>query len=553
MVGIHVARQIARDLKPDLIVIVSLQQREVRETIHLLRKEFPRVTFDGAWGNIFQRAHRHEPIRGGTPANPQKKLQDLIDDTFGDKKAAYKKSWLVALITKFKPHILVDAINTATGLSYQDIFVTSLEIDQDLRGLKKIRGKKEQKGIGEASIDKIRALLASQSIPVLIRHVQLLHDAMVAAGTRIYLKIGTTGTGGMGLNIPYTHSEDKPSAKLMSKTAIAFAHTGLLFLMARTPNSPIVKEIKPAAMIGYRKVEYRPIKKGDRAVEIFHAKKQHLGEKINLLPDVGYACLGELSMVGVDTGENGFFTLGEFETITTLYQMEFLTPEEIAQNVVFELRGMNTGKDVIAAIDAAVMDPSYRAGILRAPVLAEMRKLEAATHSASVALGQLGPPELSKLLYEAHLLKIKYQTLANVLAADPADISHALETHVLHHAIRHTIVSIGSAILLSDGETILRGPRLNIPEYRGEAELLVSAAAVDSWAKKGWVDLRIENIKLWQERFRHMSCSRQDFYREGSAALGRAVYLADHIEIGQVVGWIFNNEPAIAGYRLKAM
>src|SRR2546425_7095066 len=74
-------------------------------------------------------------------------------------------------------------------------------------------------------------LLLSQSMPELIRHIFLLNKAMVEVGTRLYLKIGTTGTGGMGLNIPYTHSEDKPSAQLITKTAVAFAHTGLLFFI----------------------------------------------------------------------------------------------------------------------------------------------------------------------------------------------------------------------------------------------------------------------------------------------------------------------------------
>jgi hypothetical protein len=85
--------------------------------------------------------------------------------------------------------------------------------------------------------------------------------------TRLYIKIGTTGTGGMGLNIPYTHGEDKPSAKLMSKTAVAFAHTGLMFLMARTPGAPVVKEIKPAAMIGYSEISMRSIReRGERSI-----------------------------------------------------------------------------------------------------------------------------------------------------------------------------------------------------------------------------------------------------------------------------------------------
>lgn len=93
----------------------------------------------------------------------------------------------------------------------------------------------------------VESLILSQSVPQLIRHILILHRAAREAGTRLYLKVGTTGTGGMGLNIPYTHSEDRPSAKLMTKTAVAFAHTGLLFLMARTDRGPAVKEVKPAA------------------------------------------------------------------------------------------------------------------------------------------------------------------------------------------------------------------------------------------------------------------------------------------------------------------
>ena len=81
----------------------------------------------------------------------------------------------------------------------------------------------------------LETLLVTDYVPQLIRHVQVLYQAMVKAGTRAYVKIGTSGTGGMGLNIPYTHSEEKPSRVLLSKSALAGAHTLLLFLMARTP------------------------------------------------------------------------------------------------------------------------------------------------------------------------------------------------------------------------------------------------------------------------------------------------------------------------------
>ena len=47
------------------------------------------------------------------------------------------------------------------------------------------------------------------------------------------------------LNIPYTHGEDKPSPQLLNKTAVAFAQTGMLFLMGRTPGGPIINRWWP--------------------------------------------------------------------------------------------------------------------------------------------------------------------------------------------------------------------------------------------------------------------------------------------------------------------
>ena len=56
----------------------------------------------------------------------------------------------------------------------------------------------------------------------------------------------------------------------------------------------------------------------------------------------------------IDTGENGIFSLEEFALLTTARQMEFVTPEEIAQYLIFEIEGGNTGHDIINALDNAV-------------------------------------------------------------------------------------------------------------------------------------------------------------------------------------------------------
>jgi hypothetical protein len=385
----------------------------------------------------------------------------------------------------------------------------------------------------------------------LVRHTLLLYRAMVEAGTRLYVKIGTTGTGGMGLNIPYTHSEDRPSALLISKSAIAFAHTGLLFLMARTAGGPIVKEIKPAALVSYRRIAFQTVRRGGEPVYVYASKMEPLGDVLDLaLPPEEFERRGELKVVGVDTGENGFFARGEFETITSLHQMEAVTPEEIAQAAVLEIKGSNTGVDVIAAIDGAVMPPSYRAGYLRGVVIERLKQLERETGVPSIAIGQLGPPELTKLLYEAHLLKMRYKTLMAVIEADPEEMAESVYRLVCHNKIRDMITSIGVPILSPDGRKLFRGPFLRIPEIKGERRVRVTRADVDRWARKGWVDLRPENMRVWQQRFRIMAQNIGAMVDQGSAAITRASYTSEKINIGEVVGWIFNNEER--AYRLKS-
>ena len=78
----------------------------------------------------------------------------------------------------------------------------------------------------------------------------------------------------------------------------------------------------------------------------------------------------------------------------------------------------------------------------------KLARIEEETGSHSVALGQLGPPQLSKLLYEAHLLKLNYGTLDAVLAATPDEIARTLFDYLRHDEIlRTTIISIGVPIL----------------------------------------------------------------------------------------------------------
>lgn len=602
MVGRQITQEIARELNPHHIIICSLTQAEVDETIRSFKQDFPDVSITGIAGDVFLR-HEWNPSSGHAPISREQLMESeehreaLYEDLFGSLQDAYERSELVWLIRHYAPNVIIDSINTATAFSYQDVYSASNLAKKDLDALESTFNIKPAHAEGEiaeeteqdseskrrwrladsliASVGRdFEKALVSQSVPQLVRHVLLLSMAMKEADTRLYMKIGTTGTGGMGLNIPYTHSEDKPSATLMEKTAIAFAHTGLMFLMARTLGGPAVKEFKPAAMIGYADIGFRPISvraKGKVGVpgkkfQLYASRTEPLEAtgSLRLRPakDQGecYESLGNLNMVLVNTGENGFFTKGEFQAITYMRQMEFITPEEIARQAVLEIKGGNTGYDVIAAIDGATMSPTYRAGYLRHLAIEELEKMEAEKKVPSVALGELGPPELGKLLWEAHLLDTVYgnkdgevrgNDLDKILARSHDEIAEEIFARVQSdEQLRNTIVSVGLPILTPQGRSLIRGPYIRIPERPNEEMADYGPDEMETWAAKGWVDLRPQNMERWQQRFAKMKHETERIRERGSAAFTREAYLSNKIKIGAVVGWVFNNEEHF-GYRIK--
>ena len=234
LVGVQVAGRIAADLDPERIVIASRRQSTVAAAVDRLSRRWPAIEFVGEWGDVFLREEYSRRFRSELLSDPACR-EGVFDDLLGPFEDAFRRSRLSGLIDRYRPNVVVDAVNTATAISYQDVYTTSIVAKESI-----------ERGGGDRWDDverDVEALILSQSVPQLIRHVMILERAMRDAGSRLYLKIGTTGTGGMGLNIPYTHSEDRPSAKLMTKAAVAFAHTGLLFLMARTAGGPLVKEV----------------------------------------------------------------------------------------------------------------------------------------------------------------------------------------------------------------------------------------------------------------------------------------------------------------------
>ncbi len=130
MIGAQIVRQIARHLAPRRIVVVSLYQREVREAIEQFEREFPTVHFVGFWGNVFWRTEwntqdRQRQMNRTHLLESEERRTALYDDLFGDIETAYEHSQLVQLILEHRPDVVVDRINTATAISYQDVYEAS--------------------------------------------------------------------------------------------------------------------------------------------------------------------------------------------------------------------------------------------------------------------------------------------------------------------------------------------------------------------------------------------------------------------------------------------
>lgn len=542
LVGSAIARNLMAE-GPKKIILTSLKKEEAEDICKDLTKEFKKKKgfFVPWYGNVFVRNEFKDIPRETILQNAaqRKKLMHDITDELNDE--ILKKSALYKMMQQHKPDVVIDCINTATAIAYQNIFKSFTDIQKFMDG-----AESDYEKLKEA----VEKFMCVSYIPQLIRHIQILYYSMTEFKTKFYLKIGTSGTGGMGLNIPYTHSEEKPSRMLLSKSSVAGAHTLLLFLMARTPNGPAVKELKPTASIAWKKIAYGEIKKGGRPIALYDVKMEDaepLEKKFKRVSDKKYKTNGNLKTVFIDTGENGIFSAAEFETISTVGQMQFVTPEEIAENAILEIKGHNTGHDVINAIDSASMEPSYRAGFMQQYATNQIKALEKKHKTSSVAFEMLGPPRLTKLLFEANVIRLIYKNFNQYIKDDYKKAAKRIHDLIKKDSkIRNEIISIGIPIILPDGKKLLRGPDIKSPSVLKGDIFDVNPKTIDKWCDAGWFDLREKNWKLWNERFKAIMKQSKAMTDENFSS--RYIFNDDYwdnfkeINIGKVVGWIFINE-----------
>ncbi len=575
LVGRAFCRKLLKN-HPKKIVIGGLTETEAKEGVAVLKPEAGNCELVPVWGNVFVRWEFKDLRRSPDPEQDEilkdpKRRAQLIRDILDPLDAEIlTNNTFVRFLDEHKPDAVIDCINTATGIAYQDLYSQSERLRTEIANLRS--GANPDPG---NLVTLTESMIGSLYVPQLVRHIQIMFEAMKPTKmspearrqhkVTAYIKCGTMGTGGMGLNIPYTHSEGKPSRVLMSKTSVAGAHSLLMTLMSITPGAPIVKEIKPAAAIAWKDIRYDKIYRKGRPIPMVDTTQPEILGSVfaPVKPNSAKPTGEDLQSVMIDTGENGVFSAGEFEAITSIGQMEFITPEEIADVMVGELSGGNSGKDVVGAIDAAVMGPTYRAGAIREKALRKLDELEKSNDVDSVAFEILGPPRLSKLLYEAYFLKKAFGTYEAALHASPDQMKESAEKMVKEDAkLRARILSIGLPILYSDGKSVLRADSVVIPPDPGKKkEFPVNAERVDQWCFDGWIDLRKKNWEMWHDRLKKMKAEAEsDDGSEKSSRFhrGREFWwqagpgggeVPAQIRVGAVAGWLFTVEDE--GERIK--
>jgi len=209
--------------------------------------------------------------------------------------------------------------------------------------------------------------------------------------------------------------------------------------MGRTPDGPITKEIKPTAAIAWKKIVHGEVKKGGKP-------------------------------------------------------MEFVTPEEISKTIIYEVKGGNTGHDIINALDNATMEPTYRAGFMQNYAVKKLEKLEKEHGTESVAFELLGPPRLSKLLHEINLLRHVANTMSKIVSSSATFLSEKIYLLLeKDEKLRSEIISIGIPILYPNGKLLLRGNIMKIPPYRGENELEITPENIDIGKVVSWIFIHEEH------------------------------------------------------------
>lgn len=495
-IGEACAMRLMRE-RPKAIIIHCLTKDEANFAISNIARAYPdsKVKLIPSFGDALVTKELMLLTKKQLLADPNYRLQ-LIEYYYGNATPPLlETSALYTLLEATKPDVVIDAINTATVVGYQDD-PYSLP-----RAIARSASSPELDWKGTAL-----NLLGTGIIPCLVRFAQSLQHAMTKLEIGGYVKISTTGLGGMGVNLHYTHGDvDEPgmSSGILGKVAAAGVMHQLFWSLSHTPGINI-KVIVPAALVGWQGVHHGAFRSHGKPIHLIDNPQKYPLMFGKTLKDAASEChdLNRVfEMPYVDSGENCAYSNCEMAAITALGQMECITREEIAQ-AAFEAINGSTRYDLLTAMDHAALGPSFVAAVQRHEILESLKKLSNETSTESIATNNLGPT-VSKHLYELRLLHAaSTNSFDACLKMKPGVIAQRLEQLIDADSVtRSHILSLGLPILLN-GNRMMIGSRHFVPREHEDGQ--ITQENLEKWARSGWVDLRAQQVSYWQSWLRRM-------------------------------------------------
>lgn len=399
-------------------------------------------------------------------ADPREPLvrQPGIEYIIGKDVNAFDPSLMQGLIARVQPIAIIDAVNDATlAIKHSDI--------------------------SKAVTDYVFGVL----LPIVREGIVL-------------VDIGTSATGGMGMNLGFTHNEATDDGNiapnLILKNVAASIHGGLLDLMGRTPGYRVGRVV-PRGMVGFEPPFYGPItvEKNipQQAASQFVSKTAPHNVQFQLDSDyVG---------VGVRCGENGEFGLEETVAITAIGMMETVSAEAVAaatMDVLFRLFA-NAGSYVQHDLHPDMTSLAQRQRIIK-----QMTELCDANQTHSVAFSNLGPyltTELWELLV-LRLLGFTPRTLAANISADLKVSQHGDVTSILSVALP----GLGFPVIT---DHYFCPARLNNAKKVTVEDITEQMRRVDlTGSDRLWaVDLRQGRMRYWEEAARTLLATKPDDFK----------------------------------------
>lgn len=493
---------------PASIIVHCLTEEEATGIIRNLRHRCPQSSVDlvPSWGDALVTRELMHLGKKDLLANPESRRK-LIEYYYGHAtESLLETSSLYHLLERWRPEVVIDAINTATVVGYQDDpYSLPRKITRQASG--------SSMDWQEAAND----LLATAIIAGLVRFTQSLQHAVTKLGIDCYVKISTTGLGGMGVNLHYTHgdvNEPGMSSGILGKVAAAGVMHQLFWSLSHTPGINI-KIIVPAALVGWQGVHRGEFRSHGKPVALIDNSHKYLLVPGQSLMNPASDCIDlkkSFEMPYVDSGENCAYSCCEMAAITALGQMECVTREEVAQ-AAFEAINGSTRYDLLTAMDHVSLGPSYVAAVQRHEILSSLRQMSESTGVPSIATNNLGPT-VSKHLYELRLIhEACGDSFDQCLKMEPQAVVRELERLIDADAVtRSHILSLGLPVIL-EGNRLMIGTHHLVPKEHEDDT--ITRDNIDRWADSGWVDLRRQQVAYWQQWLGHMKKHVSAFQNSG--------------------------------------